>query len=169
MLVPNWLAETIAWGLGGGIMLGALLLGRRLLRSERPLRALVVLPVALFGLIFAVSKWANGTRVLIVQSDRGRAVRQDLRLYGVKEYRFRNGSSGVLTMGPGRHVVVNDTVSQLTLTTVRYGYGPSSSVAIAPFSSHHSDGIITNFGPQDAPPSEIQSSEYGAQRYWLRW
>lgn len=169
MLVANWLAETMAWGLGGGIILGAVLFGRRLLRSERPLRALGMLPVALFGLIFAGSKWANGTRVLIVQSDRGRAVRQDLRLYGVKEYRFRNGSATELTMGPGRHLVVNDTVSQLTLKTVRYGYGLSSSDAIAPFSTYHSDGIITNFGPQDAPPAEIQSTEHGAQRYWLRW
>lgn len=170
MLVANWLAEMIAWGLGGGIMLGALLLGRRLLRGERPRLALLMLPVALFGLVFAVSKWANGTRILIVQADpAGRALRQDLRLYGVRDYRFRNGSAGTLTMGPGRQLVVNDTASAMKLETVRYGYGLSTSNAIPPFSVYHSEYIITNFGPGDPPPAEIQTTEYGGQRSWLRW
>jgi len=169
MLVPMWVASVLAWSAGGAIIVTAMLGARRFLKNERPLLALLMVPVALFGLLLAVSRWANGTRVLIVQADpAGRALRLDLRLYGAKEYRFRDGSVARLTMSSGRHLVVNDTSSPLTLEHVRYGYGVSTSQRIAPFSAHPS-GIITNFGPQDPPPAKIQTTEYGGERFWLRW
>jgi hypothetical protein len=170
MLVPGWVAETIAWGVGGGIIVGALLLARWFMARERKAAALLMLPVALFGLIFAVSKWANGTRVLIVGQDQaGRASRTDLRLYGAEDYRYRNGSSGDLTCRDSRHIVVNDTPYPLVLESVRYGYGVSTSEPIGGFSRHCSEGIVTNFGPGEAPPPKIETTEYGATKYWLHW
>lgn len=166
MLLTETQAAAIAWGIGGAVMVAGALLGYWLRRTERR-GAGVAFGVLLFvGYAIAISRYANGTRVLLMQGDHARFVKSELRLYGSETYTFADGRVESLQWLGVPHIVINDTPRPLKLTGVAYGFGASGTASIAPFERRDVDGIIRHFGPGDSPPSQ---SREGMVRYWLSW
>lgn len=167
MLLTETQASLIAWGIGGAVMAGGAFMALWMLRDDRRGLAGVGLLLAFAGFIFAISKFANGTRVLVMKGDDAGFVRSDLRVYGTASYTYSSGQSETIRWLHARHVIVNDTPRALKLQTVRYGAGLSGIDEIAPFRRRDVDGIVRHFGPADRPPASIDTGEY--ERYWLYW
>lgn len=167
MLVQDWQASAIAWGIGGPVIAAGAFMALRMFLDDRPGLARVWLLLVFAGFIFAISRFSHGTRVLLMQGTEASFVKSDLRLYGSRTYSYPNGQREQLHwLGP-RHIIVNDTPRPLKLKIVRYGYGLSELEEIAPFHRRDLDGIVRRFGPGDAPPARIDTGE--SERYWVYW
>lgn len=169
MLLTATQATLIAWGIGGTLMALGALAGWWLRREERSGAGPVFLLLVVIGYGFAISKYANGTRVLLMKGDQAGYARSDLRLYGSTPYAFGSGRTEVLRWLDSRQIIVNDTPRTLTLRRVQYGYGLSSDTPIASSASYGIEGVVEHFGPSDRPPSSINTTGYGATKYWLSW
>lgn len=168
MLVTETHATAIAWGIGGTLMaIGAV--AWRWLRREERRGAAACLLLVFAGYAVGISKFANGTSVLVMRGDDRSYVRSDLRLYGTTNYVYASGRTEPLRWLEARHIIVNDTPRTLTLRSVQYGYGMSSDKLINASESHSIAGFVEHFGPADQPPASIGTAGYGGTKYWLSW
>ena len=168
MLLTATQATAIAWGIGGTLMaIGAIAWWWLRREERRGAAACLLLVFAGYGV--GISKYANGTRVLLMRGDDASYVRSDLRLYGTTTYVYASGRTEPLRWLHARQIIVNDTPRSLTLRTMQYGYGMSSNRPIGPSESHRINGVVEHFGPADQPPASIDSAGYGATKYWLYW
>lgn len=167
MLVTETQATSIAWGIGGTLMAIGVVAWWWLRREERR-GAAVCLLLVFAGYAVGISKFANGTRVLVMRGDDRSYLRSDLRLYGTANYVYASGRTEPLRWLESRQIIVNDTPRMLILRTVQYGYGLSSDRPIEPSENHGISGFVEYFGPGDQPPSSVESTG-GATRYWLSW
>jgi hypothetical protein len=168
MLLTETQSTAISWALGGVVILAGLGLGFWLRRGGRPGGGMAVAVFALAGYIIAISRFANGTPVLVMRGDEAGFVRTDHRLYGTTTYAYANGQSDDLHWMAARHLIVNDTPRTLKLRTVRYGFGAVSGTEdIAPYRRRELKGRLRHFGPGDPPPGRIDTGEW--ERYWLFW
>lgn len=168
MMLTPWQATTVAWTLGGLFIVGGALLAYWLRSRDRPGAGPVLVVLVLLGYIIAISRFANGTPVLIIRGDESSFVRSDARLYGSMSYSYADGHRESLEWLAARHLIVNDSPRTLKLRTVRYGYGGLSGIGeIAPFRQRALDGLLRHFGPDDPPPAQVETGE--SHRHWLYW
>ena len=166
MLISETQATAIAWSAGGLLVLIGALIWYRMRAAGRPGAAIVLAVLALAGYLVAISRFANGTRVLIMRGDDAGYVRTDMRLYGSTTHTYANGRNESFSWQPARHIVINDTTRALRLVTVRYGAGFSSTQTLEPFQRIELNGLVRHFGPNDRPPEQTAA---GYEVFWLSW
>lgn len=168
MLLTASQANLFSWAVGAVIFAAFAVPGIVLVRRDRGWGKLLVVVGLIAGFFAAVSKPANGSRVLIVRVGAdGQPVRDDRRVYGSAGYRMSNGAARTLTWNTAAEILVNDTPAPLVLTKAVYGVpvADEERTVIDPFQVKLLDDWILHFGPNDQPPS----TSYELTRYWLHW
>jgi hypothetical protein len=133
--------------------------------------------LALAAVGFLVLAWAFhspsfGTTVLIVKIP-GSPTVERARLFGSRTYTFWYLHRERLSSGE-RTLIVNDSHIPLSLETVNYGGAlagyADSREPIPPASTYHTILSIDYVGPNDRPPSSVETQYVPfATREWLTW